>query len=118
MGELGEHKSFRIFRNCDIKFAHGGVPLWHSGLKIQRCHGCGWGLIPGLGASTKKKIARGKSNLQQLYFKEEGKENEFQGGFTDSFNKIYNFKFLCCMMGVQLYYFQIVFISEIIGSKL
>ena len=29
-----------------------GVPLWLSGVRIQRCHSCGSGLIPGPGIST------------------------------------------------------------------
>ena len=29
-----------------------GVPSWFSGLRIQGCHCCGMGLIPGLGTSA------------------------------------------------------------------
>lgn len=63
-------------------------------------------------------VAHGRSNLQQFYFKEEGRGGvHFREQFTDGFNKIGNFNFF--KLSGSLYYFQICFcIPEIFCNRL
>ena len=48
----------QLFIKCII-----GVLLWHSGLRIQHCHCCGTGSVPGLGISTCHRHVRKKKSL-------------------------------------------------------